>query len=194
MKPLRGEIHPCKHEGCDSTASSKGYCRAHYMQFWKYGRTYGEGSPKECSVTNCKRPVANLGLCQRHYLQGPEHKIQGERNREGVCQVQGCDRHAPKDLCRFHSTRAIQYGLSRRELTDLLNVEECPGCGRTGLPMAVHHDHECCDYNGSCGNCVICALCNNCNMAAGLLRDDAKTLRQLADVLERGPYRVSGSD
>lgn len=187
LKPLRGEPVPCAHEGCGSLAASKGLCRAHYMQMWKHGYTYGEGSPAECSVLNCKRPVTSLGMCQRHYHSGADHVVQGERNTSGVCLVRGCGNHAPVDLCRSHANRAAQYGLSRRGLVRLLDVPGCPACGRENTPLTIHHDHKCCDGHRSCGGCVLSPLCGPCNQASGLARDNPEVLESLARIA-RGPH------
>lgn len=191
LKTLRGEPVTCNHEGCEALAATKGFCRTHYMQFWKYGTTYGEGSPESCAAINCKRPVSALGLCQRHYLSGGEHRIQGERNTDGTCGVRNCSDHAPVDLCRSHANRASQYGLSRGGFVRLMDVPGCPACGSEGVPLSVHHDHKCCDGPRSCGGCVLSPLCDACNRASGVLHDNAKTLRNLAEIAEGPHFRES---
>lgn len=184
MRPLRGGKKTCAHEGCTSLAQSKGYCRVHYMQFWKYGETYGPGSPVECSAVNCQRPVAAAGLCQRHFANGAEWEIEGSDTR---CFVSGCENTAYRGLCRGHKGQAQKYGLSFTQYLTLTDIKECEACGSTAK-LDIHHDHNCCNFSGSCGKCVVAMLCGPCNRGAGVMKDDPERLRRVASILERGPF------
>jgi hypothetical protein len=64
----------------------------------------------------------------------------------------------------------------------------CEGCGEhfmTPSDAKVDHDHSCCPGKQSCGRCVRGLLCHGCNTSLGLLKDNAETLRRLADYLTR---------
>lgn len=184
LTPLRGELKECEHPGCHSRAQSKGFCRVHYMQFWKYGVTYGDGSPVCCKVVNCQRPVSASGYCQRHFAKGPQSELLGSNT---PCTVGRCDKTGYAGVCRSHKERARKFGLSIDQFKELMLQDSCEVCGKTGVSLDIHHDHGCCDFAGSCGKCVVAILCGPCNRAAGAAGDDPDRLRKLADVISRGP-------
>lgn len=183
LKPLRGEVVICHHEGCPYRAATKGYCNRHYHQFLYSGVTSGPGSP-ECEVVNCQRASVSGGLCQRHYVNGRDWIIDGS---VVPCSVRGCDKSGSRGLCRWHKERARKFGLTNAQLVELTNVEGCECCGKKGVTLDIHHDHRCCDISGSCGGCVIAMLCSACNRAAGLVGDNPELLRKLADVVAKPP-------
>lgn len=102
---------------------------------------------------------------------------------------------ANKDRFRESSASRLlkrQYGLTLDDYTQMLEDQGglCanPGCFNeppVGRRFAVDHDHACCSGSKkSCGKCVRGLLCGNCNRALGLLSEDVKRIRGLADYLE----------
>lgn len=183
LTELRGSAKPCTHEGCEAQAQSKGYCRPHYMQHWKYGKTYGPGAIGDCSAYKCYRPVFYNGLCQSHAKRGSGWEIGGSGN---TCGVLTCDNVAYNGICRSHRARALKFGLSNEALIEVLGDGTCEACGQKVGSLDIHHDHSCCDFSGSCGRCVVAGLCGPCNRSAGMAKDNPAVLRALADLIERG--------
>jgi hypothetical protein len=61
----------CKVEDCTKASASRGWCRAHYTQWWRTGdtarrRVVGQGT-EECTVSNCTRSAKALDMCSMHY-------------------------------------------------------------------------------------------------------------------------------
>jgi hypothetical protein len=81
-----------------------------------------------------------------------------------------------------------------RKLLDEPSCEVCgidivtkvkDGRGNPRARLVVDHDHNCCAGEKSCGQCVRGLICSTCNTAAGLMRDDPRLARSLADYMER---------
>lgn len=180
----RGVRRECNHEGCDSYARTRGFCKSHYMKFLRTGTTYGKGSPKHCAAPGCNRAVDVRGYCGTHYAtQDGEWK----KSRTHPCLITSCTREGQYGICNLHSTRAARFGLTPEQLKELMAGRFCDACGAENESMHIHHNHACCNRGGrSCGGCVVAYLCGNCNTAAGMAKDDPQRLRDLADVLERG--------
>lgn len=177
----------CAHEGCEAYARTGGYCKSHYMKWLRTGKTYGPGSPKHCGYENCNRAVDVRGYCGTHYgIIRDGDTVPWSETRTFPCAVTGCDRPSQYGVCTKHSARATRYGLSWEELIEFTRGGMCESCGFEGPDLDIHHDHSCCDRQGSCGKCVVAYLCGSCNKAAGMLRDDPQRARNLAAVLERG--------
>lgn len=108
----------CAAEGCDRRLYGKGYCKTHYEQFMKTGRTrpirsyvrYGG----ECAADGCSRQSHSKGYCKTHYLRlertGNLDRIR-EQNSEPACSVDGCEKpiHA-KGYCGTHYARVVRTG------------------------------------------------------------------------------------
>lgn len=65
----------CSIPGCDNRAHGRGWCRSHYMAWWRYGDPLHRraATPQiehdpTCSVVDCERPYLANGLCQNHYM------------------------------------------------------------------------------------------------------------------------------
>lgn len=70
--------------------------------------------------------------------------------------------------------------------TDLLVKVRQSGQGKLSALLVVDHDHTCCPVDShSCGQCIRGLICTHCNTAAGLLKDEPKHARSLADYLDR---------
>jgi hypothetical protein len=62
----------CSVEGCDRPVHQRGWCRAHYMRWWRHGdplagRGPAGGYGKTCSIDGCDRPHLARGMCGTHY-------------------------------------------------------------------------------------------------------------------------------
>lgn len=82
------------------------------------------------------------------------------------------------------------YGLTQDDyhqiIDDQLGLCANSGCFNSAADATLHvdHDHACCPGGTSCGKCLRGLLCRECNLALGLINDDPKRLRGLADYLE----------
>lgn len=67
----------CTIEGCTGPCVGRGYCRAHYKRWYKYGdplttkKAY-RNAPI-CSVDECNKPTLAKGLCDNHYALNKRH-------------------------------------------------------------------------------------------------------------------------
>jgi len=80
----------CSVEGCDKPHKSRGWCRKHYLRFWRHGdplTVKQPGRPRKgrppwtpppqprrratpnqrCSITGCNRKHHAIGFCLTHY-------------------------------------------------------------------------------------------------------------------------------
>lgn len=67
----------CSVEGCERETKARGYCRMHYLRFWRSGTV--QESPvvpqRLCEVNGCEKKHKSLGYCSMHYgrlLRGTE--------------------------------------------------------------------------------------------------------------------------
>lgn len=81
---------------------------------------------------------------------------------------------------KLDRSRLVKFGLSVDELQKLRDSQNgvCAGC-MTDLSTA----KECVDHSHKTGK-VRGLLCNSCNVSIGRLREDAQTLRRLANYLD----------
>lgn len=68
--------------------------------------------------------------------------------------------------------------------------ESCAICKTVSKRWHVDHDHACCPGEVTCGKCIRGILCPPCNMALGLFKDKAASLRAAANYLERSDLYV----
>lgn len=121
-------------EGCEERAnvpgSAKGFCKAHYQRWKKYGDpTHGiNAAPpptdRPCRVTGCDRPaIGRTGeyatLCNMHAIRlrrtgevGPAvPQRRRKRVKQWICAVEGCDKPEwAKNLCPMHYWRLQNRG------------------------------------------------------------------------------------
>ena len=117
-------------------------------------------------------------------------------NKPKVCRDCGEPRKSGTELCatcQTWGTQAKRYGLTARQLMSMYERQggRCEICGREPgkRKLSVDHDHSCCNGETSCGKCVRALICNPCNVALGMMKDNADTLRRAADYLENFPAR-----
>jgi Recombination endonuclease VII len=87
--------------------------------------------------------------------------------------------------------KRAHYNLTKEDFMRILETQgrKCAACGAEdpgakGRDWAIDHDHGCCPKNKSCGKCIRGLLCHPCNLALGMVKDDPKRLRKLAQYLE----------
>ena len=96
-------------------------------------------------------------------------------------------------LCRNEMGFTKKYKLSLDDFAYMLTMQEGCAICHTYEPgknnWQVDHDHACCPVGPSggvtCGKCVRGILCSACNRMLGAARDNAQTLRNAADYLEK---------
>lgn len=109
----------CSYSECESPASRRGWCNAHYQRWLKHGDPALGGRPRiardpECSVDDCKAPVKARGLCSAHYWRqntGRPLTPVKVRTEPKICKVDGCERNAKaRGYCNAHYRRFSLYG------------------------------------------------------------------------------------
>lgn len=65
-------ITPCSVTGCEDTSNSRGWCRAHYLRWWRTGEPGPANLPrygliKTCTAEGCQRAHRTKGYCDLHY-------------------------------------------------------------------------------------------------------------------------------
>ena len=127
---------PCLVDGCDLWKTSRGYCRAHYRAFMKWGDPLIRKNTRwddhvyvTCSIEECKSTTYARGWCSLHYRRWQRHgdpmggrPWQLEEGR-GACRIDGCDRHRTtgRVVCHKHA-KDIREGvlppMSKKRIKD----------------------------------------------------------------------------
>lgn len=123
MSPMI-DIRVCEIDGCSRAHWGRGFCRAHYTRYLRYGdprpdQPVQEKSPQAplCTVLNCANNPKAKGLCTGHYERLnrlgtalPEVPLQPNRV-DAPCAVDGCTRtHYAKGRCNLHYRRVKYQG------------------------------------------------------------------------------------
>src|SRR5262245_18155974 len=117
---MNNMIRRCSVEGCEREHAARGYCRAQWKRWKRYGDPLGAftPTPKEpvfCLAQNCPKPVQAKGLCAMHYyrvhtlgsLDLPPHQAKYDP----LCTVEGCTKPAQsRGWCAKHYKRWEQHG------------------------------------------------------------------------------------
>lgn len=154
-----------------------------------YARNRRHGSPHatvnrvanlkchHCGTAVARRVMFCSELCRRRdRLNAPCMRL--------ACLV--CDAELPEDAmlgtkycsvdCRFIDQRARQYGISPRDLRDMLaKADRCQICGVQCSDLVVDHCHATLRVRG--------LLCNQCNAGLGFFADDPARLQAAIDYL-----------
>jgi hypothetical protein len=183
----------CSIEDCEKVHEGRGFCKKHYSEFIRRrdGVNPKVYRPKECIVDGCNKPHLGLNYCNSHYLRlksvgGLKEDVPVRVRVYGRtdCAVKGCNRkHHSNGICKPHDTTRYTYSLSSEQLVVMLS-RPCEVCGVEDN-LTIDHNHSCCNKKSSCGKCVRGTVCQNCNRAMGQVKDSPKTLRMLADYLDR---------
>lgn len=52
----------CATDDCNQTATTRGWCHAHYQQWWR-----ANGNRQTCTIDGCTNALAARGWCTTHY-------------------------------------------------------------------------------------------------------------------------------
>jgi hypothetical protein len=110
MKEKHGE---CRVPGCGRAHYSRGYCKRHYTQVSRHGRTTPErerGKARLCNAPGCTRADCSGDYCRKHARQIKVHgRLTPEREHQRhppICSYPGCKNpHRAKGLCKKHYAR-----------------------------------------------------------------------------------------
>jgi 5-methylcytosine-specific restriction endonuclease McrA len=141
------EVRVCAVEGCDRTIVARGWCRRHYLQWYK-GQTPHLHVPAKyqvCIVQGCTDTQVSQGCCGFHY----RRKVAGlpsegpRRYAKSECSFPGCVRpHSAHGLCDGHNIQRRKG----KELTPLRRREagrrcEIPECANPHLSRGMCMQH-----------------------------------------------------
>jgi hypothetical protein len=207
--PALKQQPPCTQEGCDLLAYSRGYCDNHYA----IARRRGELEAAECVVARCVGAVHAHGLCINHYLK--QRRADKRRSLlDALDPEKADDSYLTKQCCKcletkphpeFYRKQSVEngrsswcitctrtakimkkYGVDEERARGLACATTCASCGGAlvGVRLAVDHCHE----TGQ----VRETLCHGCNSALGMLGEDPRRIRALAEYAEKWNERLHG--
>ena len=107
----------CSISECGRAAEVKGYCKRHYLKWYRYGDPlYGRTNQavptdRVCTVNGCGREYRASGYCSAHWSR---FKLYGNplvtKHRKG-CVVEGCEgEHMARGWCQKHYARFKKHG------------------------------------------------------------------------------------
>jgi hypothetical protein len=101
---MRVCLSECAVVGCDRPLCQRGYCRSHYMRWYRHGDPLGGRQPRPASCSECEQAVWARGRCRRHYQEWWERNMP-------PCSIADCVTKArSKGLCPRHYQRMRKYG------------------------------------------------------------------------------------
>ena len=108
----------CRVEGCNTTATTRGYCEMHYRRVLRTGSPGPPGPLWErgkCEVDGCEKEVDARSLCHGHYQRLLRHSALALdvplRQSGTCCSVVGCGRpHRAKGFCGARYKRVLAHG------------------------------------------------------------------------------------
>lgn len=110
----------CTVEDCESPTHCRGWCKAHYERWRRYGNPQGRPAvarDSECKVEGCPSAAKTRGWCSRHYDRWLRHgDPEAGRTPRGtwtdaVCSVEECARPTKAHgWCQQHYRRWRQHG------------------------------------------------------------------------------------
>ena len=166
----------CQHPGCQDARKIRSWCARHY------GLLYRTGALE----TLPRRPVSDVNDAQMTCtcaIHGPGSRLRVRVRATGpyyTCRT--CDRGSrgrgsgkPETA---HQRRWRKYGLSESEFELMLTGQQ----GKC-LICQDEMDRPCVDHNHTTG-AVRGLLCPDCNLALGLLRDNAESLKRATRYLK----------
>lgn len=110
-------VRHCSIEGCEKKHYGQGWCKAHYLRWWKHGdpNISKRRQAGTCSVEGCDRPGYGNGYCASHFgrwmRNGDPLAGRYRMSTDGPCLVDGCNkpRHG-KGYCNDHHHRLLKHG------------------------------------------------------------------------------------
>ncbi len=120
-------VTQCAVEHCSAPVSCKGWCRAHYRRWQRWGDPLGGRSgPRLCSIDGCDEKHYGLGWCSAHYAAARRKSSQ----RATACSRCGGTVYA-RGLCRPHYDRA-RRGIPRSRLSLAARIERLTAIDQAG--------------------------------------------------------------
>jgi hypothetical protein len=159
----------CSVEDCDRTnIAARGYCRKHYLRFWRHGDPtvvlrVRDNGPPSCHPD---RPYHAKGLCQPCYRalweqENPERTREGNRRRVARFAEVNPERWNQIQRESDWKRRGI-LGMTEERYQEMLAAQDgkCLGCAAEssnalGYRLCVDHDHETGEVRG-----LLCGPCN----------------------------------
>lgn len=129
----------CAISDCQNRIYSRGWCRAHYLRWQRYGDpTQGLPRYTVCTVEGCDDKPYARSWCNRHYLRWRTYgnPLGGRADQRDTCLVDDCERPPHRRaLCSPHYQKLLKYGdplTGKSESVLPQSQEECTvnGCQR----------------------------------------------------------------
>ena len=178
---------------CEREKHAKTLCHNHYRELKRRqaGAKPQAKRPDICIADGCNKKHYCMNYCSSHYSR---LQVSGDVKSEIPikiltygkydCDVPFCkNKHKARGLCGTHDATKRTYNLTSQQLVEMLS-RSCEVCGVSDN-LTIDHNHSCCNKRSSCGKCVRGTVCQNCNRAMGQAKDNSKTLRMLADYLDK---------
>lgn len=177
-------------------------CQKHYTRNYRYGNVsfskQNKDQPEFCSLNGCEEKTLSRNLCSSHYARWKRHGEAFDKNpiRKVIkyngtekCLIPNCHNQAKiKMLCKQHYQHQSKHKIDFFEILDDF-AKGCFACGST-KNLCLDHDHSICQEKSVCNNCYRGILCSDCNVALGRVKENANTLRALADYVDKNSKRV----
>lgn len=139
----------CSVPACDRSVFARGYCRAHYARFQRYGSPTGAPPPRPtiCSVDGCGQKRWQHGYCVKHFARWRRHGdplgggVEHAKTVVGVvCSVPSCGKPVlQRGYCRAHYMRWYRHGdpLGGKRRRHDKSTNEPNHCGQYRCPAGV---------------------------------------------------------
>lgn len=168
----------CKEE-CPNEAVAQGWCRKHYLRWYKYGDPQAKfnrwGEDRDVETKQCSQCLDDLPVDAFH-----KRKDNNGSDGRPMSRCKECHNQAQRD-----GRLVRKYGLTLEQYQELLDSQGgvCAICkevpqGKSRAP--VDHDHGTGIVRG--------ILCHQCNVGLGHFRDDPKLLIAATDYLTNPSY------
>ena len=108
-------IEECVIEDCDGPQLAQGWCRKHYLRWYRLGST---GTPprfvvKTCSIGGCDDPAIKHGWCSKHHARWKRTGTTDDPPpKPSVCAFEDCgERPRAKGYCKRHHKFVTRQGV-----------------------------------------------------------------------------------
>ena len=116
--------NPCVIEDCPDPVLARGWCRKHYLRWYKFGDT---GTPprftdKQCAIDTCSEIAEKRGWCQTHYRRWQRTGTTDDPPAKPTeCAFEGCAKKpTAKGYCKGHykfvSRQGVEHEMRRYAL------------------------------------------------------------------------------
>ena len=131
-------------------------------------RKYPDGPCRKCGLV---KPIPARGMCRQCYNREWNASEAGKAAKKRYWATLPRERRYDYELRNKYGITLVVYKEMRKA-----QKFRCLGCGKRSLKLVVDHCHV--------SGVVRGLLCHSCNRALGAVKDNPKTLRQLAAYLE----------